>query len=707
MSARKGPSAEAIGRLIRPRSVAIVGASPTPGALGNSLLANLERAGFAGEIHLINPRRDEIGGRACLKSIDDLPPGVDVAVLAIPRAAVVETVRALAGRGVGAAIIFSAGFAEGGEDGVAEQREIGRIAAETGMLVEGPNCLGMVNFADDLPLTFVEMPPLRVREGRRVGIVSQSGAMAAVIATTLIAKDLALSYFISTGNEAASGVEDYVAWLIEDAQTDVIALVVEQFREPRRFQALARRARDRGKPIVLLHPGRSAAARQSAATHTGAMAGDHEVMRVLVERAGVVVCRDLEEIGDVLDLAARCGPMRPGTAILGESGAFKALSLDVAEAIGLELPPLDDVTSPKLRAAMPEFVPVSNPLDLTAQALVDPDLYRRTFDALLDDDRLGAIVLCIIQTDERTARLKFPAIIDAIVQLKPQKPVIFTGVDDGAAVPADYIAALRRLGVPYFPTPDRAFRAVARWSALSARDSAVVDAPSPPVALPQAGGVIPEHLSKRLLAPLGMPFPPGRFAATLEEALAAAAAVGWPVAIKAQSPALSHKSDAGGVILNLGNEAALTQGWARLHANIEAHAPGLSLDGVLVETMGARGTEFIVGGRNDPDWGPVVLVGLGGVMAELFHDVRLLPADLGKAQIVRELHALRSGALLRGFRGSPPLDVDALAALIGAVGALLRAQPRLREIDLTPVVVHPTGRGVVALDALMLVAPAE
>ena len=706
MTRRAPLSADAVGRLLRPRSVAIAGASPTPGALGHSLIVNLEQAGFAGAVHLVNPRRDEIGGRPCLRAIGDLPEGVDVAVLAIPRAAVLETLRALAQRRVGAAIIFSAGFAEGGEEGIAEQREIGRIAAESGMVIEGPNCLGMVNFVANVPLTFVDMPRPRVQTGKRVGIVSQSGAMAAVIATTLIAKDIALSYFVSTGNEAASGVEDYADWLIDDPDTQAIALVVEQFRDPQRFQALARRARAAGKPIVLLHPGRSAAARESAATHTGAMAGDYEVMRVLVERAGVVLARDLEEVADVLDLAVRCGPIAPGTAILGESGAFKALALDVAEAIGLDLPPFDDALSPKLRAALPDFVGVSNPVDLTAQALVDPDLYRRTFDALLGDDRLGAIVLSIIQTDERTAHVKFPPIIEAIRALETDKAVIFTGVDEGAGVPADYIAALRTLRVPYFPTPDRAFRAVARWNVWGKDSPPAADPSMPPLAMP-TGGVIPEYRSKQLLAPLGIAFPAGRFVTSLDEAQAAAAEIGWPVVIKVQAAALSHKSDVGGVVLNLGDAAALAAGWAKLHANVARHAPSVAIDGVLVEAMGARGLELIVGGRNDPDWGPVVLVGAGGVMAELFHDVRLLPADLIEEAIAAELRALKSGALLDGFRGSPPLDVAALARLVGVVGALLRTNPRIAEIDLNPVIVHPDGDGVVALDALLLATPAH
>ena len=697
-------SADAVGRLLRPRSVAIVGASPTQGALGHSLIVNLEQAGFAGAVHLVNPRRDDIGGRPCLRSIDALPDDVDVAVLAIPRPAVLETLRALADRGVGAAIIFSAGFAEGGEAGIAEQREIGRIARESGMVIEGPNCLGTVNFVANVPLTFVDMPRPRVNAGKRVGIVSQSGAMAAVIATTLIAKELALSYFVSTGNEAASGIEDYADWLIDDPDTHAIALVVEQFRDPARFQALARRARAAGKPIVLLHPGRSAAARESAATHTGAMAGDYDVMRVLVERAGVILCRDLEEVADVLDLAVRCGPIAPGTAILGESGAFKALALDVAEAVGLYLPRFDDVLSPRLREALPAIVGVSNPVDLTAQALVDPDLYRRTFDALLGDERLGAIILSIIQTDERTARVKFPPIIAAIRALKTDKSVIFTGVDEGGAVPADYIATLRGLGVPYFPTPDRAFRAVARWNAWSPSSPITSALSVPALALPDAGGVIAEYRCKQLLAPLGIAFPAGRFVTSLDEAHAAAVEIGWPVVLKVQAAALPHKSDVGGVVLNLEDAAALAAGWARLHADVARNAPGVPIDGVLVEAMGERGLELIVGGRNDPDWGAIVLAGAGGVMAELFHDARVLPADLTHDAIVAELLALKSGALLSGFRGSPPLDLTALAELVATIAALLRTEPRITEVDLNPVIVYPAGRGVVALDALMLTA---
>lgn len=690
-----------LSRLLTPRSVVIVGASPTPGALGNSVLRNLERHGYAGDIHLINPKREEIGGRPCLKSIDELPHGVDAAVLAIPGPAVLPAVQALAKRGVGAAIIFAAGFAEGGEEGLAAQAEVARIAAEHGMVVEGPNCLGLVNHAAGVPLTFVEAPVLDLTGKPAVGIVSQSGAMAVVLGTTLMGKGLGITVSVSTGNEAASGVEDYVEHLIGDPATPVIGMIVEQFRKPARFLALAERARAAGKHIVLLHPGTSSAARESAATHTGAMAGDWQLMKAKVERAGVVLVDSLEALGDVLELAVRAKPVRRGgAAVLTESGAFKALTLDLAEQIGLDLPAMAGETADAMRAAIPDFIPISNPMDLTAQPLVDPDLYRRTMAPLLADDNFAALVFGIIQTDAATSARKFPAIIEAVTVLKPEKPVIFAGLDDGAPVPPEYIEALRAIGVPYFPSPDRAFRALRHMGRFAERDFGRADAA--PVKLDLPSGVIPEHRAKELLGAAGIPFPAGGFAASAETAKTIAARVGYPVAIKAQAAALSHKSDAGGVLLNIGGDAALEAAWDKIYRNVAAYDASIALDGVQVEAMGKRGVELIVGARNDPDWGPVILAGFGGVTAELLHDVRLLPVDLTHEAIVAELRQLKQGALLDGYRGSPALDIDAVAKLIAGLGRVLAGTPSIREIDLNPVVAYPKREGVVALDALIL-----
>ncbi|WP_353226803.1 acetate--CoA ligase family protein [Novosphingobium sp.] len=696
-------SRDQLARLLRPQSIAVVGASDKPGALGATLITNLDRAGFAGTVWPINPKRDAIGVRKCLAGIEDLPMGVDVAVLAIPRPAVLDTVRALAARGVGAVIVFSAGFAEDGPEGLAEQGEIARIAAAAGMVIEGPNCLGLVNHVDKIPLTFVEAfcePPA----GRRaVGVVSQSGAMAAVLGTVLIARAVPTSYSVSTGNEAGSGVEDYVDWLIDDPDTQVIAMIVEQFRAPARFLHAAQRARAAGKPIVLLHPGTSSAARESAATHTGAMAGDYQLMRAKVARTGVIFAETLQELGDVAELLVRAPALtRPEVAVLGESGAFKAMVLDQAERLGLPLTPLDNTNAPGLRAALPPFVPVSNPLDITAQGLSQPSIYTQVLTALLDDDRVGAIVAGIIQSDPVTADIKVPAILAALDGRVLTKPLIFAGLDEGARMPDHYIAALRAAGVPWFPTTERVLAALARLGSCNeaAQTAAIIPLPLP--ALADEAGVVPEYRAKALLAPLGVPFPNGAFAADADAAAAAAATLGYPVAMKAQSPALSHKSDAGGVILNLSDDDAVRAAWQRMHASVAAYDAMITLDGVLIEAMGPRGMEMIVGGRNDPEWGAVVLAGFGGVTAEVLQDVRLFTPDMTHAEVMADLGKLKSAALLAGWRGAPALDVPALADLIVTVARLLHSEPRLAELDLNPVILYPSGRGVIALDALIL-----
>ena len=694
-------STAAIDRLLRPRSIAVVGASATPNALGASVLANLDRAKFNGAVHLVNPNRAEIGGRPCIASVDKLPHAVDCAVLAIPRAGVLDAVSACAKRGVGGVIIFSAGFAETGAEGRAEQDRIRDISAEHSMIIEGPNCLGMVNYVEGIPLTFVTTELKRPIGAEAIAILSQSGAMAAVLSVSLAHRALEISFSISTGNEAMSGVEDFLEYVIGDPHTKVVAMIVEQFRQPARFLSLVRKARGAGKAVVLLHPGSSSAARESAATHTGAMTGDYLVMKTKVEHAGVVMVETIEELADVSDILARCHSLpQAGAAVFTESGAFKALTLDLCEALGLQLPSLSDETSAGLRAALPAFIPPTNPLDLTAQGLIDPGLYRRTLPIVLADEGFGSVVLAIILTDEATSGLKLPPILEAIRETKLTKPLIFAGLDEGAGIDPAYIEQLRNLGVPFFPTPSRAFRALARLTAFAnARNRCAPQIEIGTVAAPEAG-VIPEYRSKRILGSLGIPLPAGALATTTSQARAIAERIGYPVVLKAQASALSHKSDVGGVALNIQDEAGLEAAWAKMHADISIHLPQLVLDGILVEKAAARGIEMIVGARNDPEWGVVLLVGFGGVATEAMRDVRLLAPELTVDAIVEEVFLLRSAPLLRGFRGAPALDAVAFAQIVVKLGQFMLSCPWVQEVDINPVVVYP--EGAVALDALIL-----
>jgi acyl-CoA synthetase (NDP forming) len=654
----------------------------------------------------VNPKREEIAGLKCYPDVTALPEGIDCAVLAIPRQFVIDTTRKLAERGCGAVVIYSAGFSEAGEEGMREQLELGEIAEKHGMIIEGPNCLGCTNYVERVPLTFVETnmqsPP---KGARAVGIASQSGALAAVLATALHPRGLYVSTSVSTGNEAASGVEDYVEWLVDDADTHVIAMYVESLRRPRAFIAAARRARAAGKPMVVLHPGKSSKAQESAATHTGAMAGDYQLMKAKLAREGVIFADTLEELGDITEIALRCKAL-PGAnmAVLGESGALRGLAFDIAEDIGLDLIHLDDDNSPALRAILPDFVPVSNPTDITALGLSEPEIYTKVLTALLEDERVGSVVASIIQSDPITSGIKFPHIIKVLEDGTFPKPLVFAGVDEGATVPEDYIEGLRKVGIPWFPSTERAYRAIARLADLAKRDlSDRSQAPLPVPGLEAVSGVVPEYQAKALLKPLGIAFPENRFAANEDEAITAAEAIGYPVVMKAQAAALGHKSDAGGVLLNLKSADAVREAFTQMYQNVANYDESIALHGVLIEAMGKMGTEMIVGAKNDPEWGPVVLAGFGGVTAEILKDVKLFTPDLGVEQVREGLLGLKQAAILKGWRGAPALDVDALAELIVQMGRIMTGNPRIREIDLNPVIVHPKGEGVVALDALMLV----
>ncbi len=695
-----------IDRLLRPKSVAVVGASDRHGALGATLLNNLVQYEFAGDIYPVNPKRDELQGLKVCKDVSELPEGVDCAVIAIPRPAVVETVRQLAERGCGAVVIYSAGFSEAGEEGMRDQEELARIAAGYAMIIEGPNCLGATNYVDRVPLSFVETnmktPPAGARA---VGIASQSGALAAVLATSLHPRGCYVSTSVSTGNEAASGVEDYLEWLVDDPATSVIAMYVETVRRPQAFIAAARRARAVGKPIVMLHPGKSSKAQASAATHTGAMAGDYALMKAKLSREGIIFADTLEELADIATIAVTC-PSLPGAnmAVLGESGALRGLAYDIAEDIALDLVDLNDENSPKIRAVLPDFVPVSNPTDITAIGLSEPEIYTRLLTVLLEDERVGSVVASIIQSDPITSKIKFPAIQKVVEGGTIRKPLVFAGVDEGARVPQEYIDGLRQAGIPWFPSTERAYRAIARLADLAKRD--LTDRSQPPKAMAGLGevfGVVPEYKAKELLRPLGVAFPVSSFALNQEEAVAAAEELGFPVVMKAQAAALGHKSDAGGVILNLKTADDVRDAFTRMYRNVAQYDAGIALDGVLVEAMGRMGTEMIVGAKNDPEWGPVVLAGFGGVTAEILKDVKLFTPDMDQAMVHRGLLDLKQAAILKGWRGAPALDVAALAGLIVLVGRVMAGNPRIREIDLNPVIVHPEGEGVVALDALMLV----
>ncbi|HLK83088.1 MAG TPA: acetate--CoA ligase family protein [Xanthobacteraceae bacterium] len=693
-----------IARLMRPRSIAIVGVSPQRGSGGGGVLENLERYGYRGEIHLVSRSSMEIKGRACVASIDDLPQGVDAVLLMIPRGAIEPAISACARRSVGAAIIFAAGFAEAGGEWKAAQERIATVAREAGMAICGPNCLGIMNYVDGIPLTFSPQQRSKPPTGPSLSIVAQSGGLSSILRTALLARDVPVAFAVSTGNEAVLGLEDYIEFLLDDAMTRVVAVFAEQIRQPQRFLKLAACARQAGKAIVLLHPGRSAAARAAAQSHTGALAGDHAVMRALTAREGVIAVDGLDELIDVSELMARFPNMpAAGPAILTDSGAFKGMTLDLAEAVGLDLPPLSPATADALKGELPDFMAPGNPLDLTAQGILDLDLYARTLKPLFADAAFGSVFVApIVSANSAFAAAKITAILKAAAGAG--KPAVLGLLGDEVALPPGAAENVRAAGIPLFRSPERGLRALAR---VIAHARAAAQRRTPPSAIPAPAlpgiGVLPEHVAKSYLAGLGIPVPKAALARDLPAAQAAAAQIGYPVALKLQAGALPHKSDAGGVVLDIRDAAALASAWRQMHQSVLRRHPGIAIDGVLVEAMAKGGLEMIVGARRDPDWGPVVVIGLGGIWTEALQDILVLPADLDPSELGVELEKLKAAPLIAGTRGAPARDAAALIDIVGRIGALVRARAEIAEIEINPLMVFERGAGVLALDALVVV----
>lgn len=696
-----------ISRLMRPRSIAIVGVSPERSSAGFLMLKTLEDYAYPGAIHLVSRNRSEINGRPCVKTIEDLPQGVDAAMLLIPRVAIEDAVKSCAKKGVGAIVIFAAGFGEAGGEWKAAQDRIAAIATGAGIALCGPNCLGLVDFVNRIPLTFSQQlgPPLDVASG--VVVVAQSGGLAGVVRVALRAKGIPVTSWVSTGNEAVLGLEDYAGYLIEEKTTQVVACFAEQIRKPQRFLEVAARARVLGKPIILLHAGISEAARESARSHTGALVGDYAVMRTQLAHGAVLQVESLEELIDVSELMMRFRvPPTKGCAVVTDSGAIKGMTLDLCDALGLDLPPLTPELQAQLQAELPDFVGASNPLDLTAQAITHLDMYQRTIAPLLDDERYGSLVLtAIVSSASEYALIKGRASLKPLLGAK--KPAIYAMLGDEAEVPPQLIEECRASNVPFFRSPERAFRALARITAYGralekakTRDSATL------LRFPalRGEGALGEAASKAHLAACGFAIPQGRLATSREKAREASAVLGFPLAAKLQSPGAAHKSDIGGVILGIADAAALDRAWERLEA--VARERSLALDGVLVERMAKPGVEMILGARRDPQWGPVLALGLGGVFAEALADIRILPVGLGETEIEEEIRRLRGARLLAGHRGAPPADITALTRAVALLGQIIAAEPRIAEIDINPLLVLPRGEGVLALDALIIADPA-
>ncbi|HEY5606911.1 MAG TPA: acetate--CoA ligase family protein [Alphaproteobacteria bacterium] len=690
----RGP--KAVARFLRPRSAAIVGISTRPGSAGQVILQSLKLNNFKGDIHLVGRSAEPIDGRPVLKSADELPEGVDLAVFTLPAAGVREAIEACARRKVGSVMVFAAGFAETGDH--ATQDAVTATARAAGLAVVGPNCLGVTNNVDGMTLHM-----LFAREAQRgveggVAFVGQSGGLLGHFQRATDGRGLPLTYVISTGNEAGLETTDFVEFLTEDRSTRVIALYTEQIRRPAEFLAACRRARAAGKPIVMMQAGRGAKARKAAQSHTGALIGDFATMQTQVEDAGAIVVSTMDEMMDLVEILVRYpSPPTKGPGILTASGAYVGLTNDFAEEVGLELPELEPATLKKVSEVLPAYGNYGNPLDVTAG--FSPDSLPMVVKTLIDDPNVGMLFISF--------PISYAAVVKAFNKgmADSPKPKVMVALGDTWQLAPDIMQAVNESPAVFSRSSDRMLRAITlytRYGRLLARARPSAQ-PAPLPGLPAIGkGTQPEWLGKKVLAAAGVRVPDGDLAHTVDEAAVVAKRVGYPVVLKAQAAALSHKTEAGGVMLNLADEGALRAAWDTLTKNVKRAAPGVTLDGALVEKMSPKGIELMVGAKRDPGWGTVLLLGLGGIWVEVLGDVQLLPGGADKQQIVEALHKLRSAKLLAGVRGAASADIEAVVQVVMSIGRLMQTVPELTEIDVNPLMVHAKGQGATALDALIV-----
>ena len=692
--------------MLRPNSIAVVGVSPQANSAGATVVANVIASSYSGALHIVSRNASEIDGRACLKTVDELPEGVDLVVCTVPRVAVRETIEACVRRKAHAAVVFASGFAELGYAGRREQDEIAKIAADRGIALLGPNCLGFTNYVDGLGISFAgRSTPEPLEPGPAVAVVAQSGALMGHFMLAFGARNLPLTYSVSTGNEAGLGIEDFVEYLANDSSTRAIVLFAEQIRRPRDFLAALSRCRASAKPVILFHTGRGVRARESARSHTGAMAGEYEVMRTFASHAGAVVVESLEELVDGAEILARFPkPFTAGVGVLTVSGAFCGIALDLCGEIGLDVPRLTAETEATLKSVLPRFAVPGNPLDLTTQPIREPELLGKGLAALLADPGIGSVVVAIMPGAEPGQAVRYLNGLHPAIK-NPVKPVVLAMMGDVSPLGEEFSAIVRDSGIVLSRSPERSLRAIARVTEYG-RICAVSQNVSrcgpvrqfPPV----PRGTMCEYAAKQYLARIGIRVPEGEVAQGVQDAIRIAARIGYPVVLKAQHADLKHKSDMGAVAVGLANEADLRQAWVRVIDRVRAARPDLTVERMLVEKMAAPGVEMILGIKRDPGWGPVLLVGLGGIWTETLKDVRLLPADAAERVILSEMARLKSYALLRGARGSPPRDCAALAKIIALVGDLMLARPELTEIDINPLIVYSEGQDAVAADALIV-----
>lgn len=696
-----------ISKLLRPRAVAVVGASEKSGFGGDTCRNILENQTDTSHVYPVNPKKETVFGKKCYPTLADLPEEIDLVILCTSQKTIVDFLKQAKAKGAGAAVVYASGYSEvGTAEGKAFEKELVDAAKALDMVVMGPNCAGYINFGDDI-FSFAFIGDYKGKKGN-IGFVSQSGQFCIDM---MKSAEMKYSFAISAGNSAMVQMEDYLNFLIDDSNTKVIALYLEGVKNPHKFEACLQKAMEKKKPVVILKAGRSLKGQATAASHTGSMAGSDKTYDAVFEKFGVIRADDMQDLRSTASLLAtlRVLPKKPAFSAMCLSGGETAVSADTGFLHGIEYPDFSEATLKKLNDMLPDFATPRNPLDMTAALCYDADAFASGITTVMSDPsiEMGLVGLTISDKVTVSNDIMFEGIRRAFEQI-PDKPLAVMSFME-AARNKELVERFQNAGIPVLPTTKYGFRALQHLQDFISHDTIKREAR---LAIPEAHSAntraLSEYESKKLLADNGVPVDLGYIAKTKAEVKEYAEKIGYPLVMKVESNDILHKSDVGGVMLNIKSLEQAEEAYDKILANAAQHAPNAKINGILMQKMLKAGTEMIIGLNSDPQFGPMLLVGMGGVFVEVFKDAALYPVPLNHDEALHMLQSLKSFKLLNGYRGNPPADIEALTDMMVKISDFAyRKKDTLKELDMNPLFVYPKGEGVAIADALAVMYEEE
>lgn len=702
-----------LSRFFRPTSIAVIGASRNEQSMSGRVIKNLCIKGYTGKIYPVNPKYPEVMGFKAYPDVREIKEPVDLAFIALPARSVPEALEQCAAAGVSFVIVISSGFAEAGGEGGRLQEYITDFARRTGIRVLGPNCQGMVNLWDKVAVSFSGALEYEALPGS-IGLVAQSGALGHAIFSVAQEKGLGLAYLVTTGNEADLSTIDFLEYMLADERVKVIIGYIEGFKQAPRLFTLGKESLRKKKPIILFKVGRSEVGQRAVSSHTAALAGSDQLYTALFEQAGMIKTSDLEEMLDAAYLFSLLDflPQGDRVGIFTTSGGTGVVLADACADFGLSVPELKPETRKELEEILPTFGSARNPVDATGQVINNPEIFTRALKLVANDPGIDVLIIGMGMAVGEVAFERAKSLQETVSTFG--KPVVVTWVA-GETLAGPGLKVLREAKIPVYQNPARCIRAlstVIKYQAKVQKEQklqvAEKKAPFPQAQLAEVKQllmgrkVLSEYEAKKVLAPLGFPVAREIKATSASEAVEAAYALGYPVALKILSPQILHKTEHGGVKLNLRSKEEVAQAFLEMIQNVKVSFPEAEIEGVLVQEMLTGGVEVIVGSAPDPQLGPVVMFGLGGIFVELLRDVAFCFPPFSKEEALEMVNKTTAAKVLKGVRGKPPGDLEALVDLISRFSYLVAEMGPELEVDLNPVFVFPQGQGVKIADALIV-----